>query len=173
MLLASVGVGVILSVVIITVANRFFPSQGGLVKSGSDDGNSNSKKNDDEKDVCPQSTHPNDDPKSEEKVATNGQSFYEKRQKEIGELYGLTGNPVDDNRDINYIKVLDWLVFIGLIVALVMVTHNFADSDFVRFLAGLFPKEFETLGLSKYLASRQPMSNDAHVGMLNVGEPEL
>ena len=47
----------------------------------------------------------------------------------------------------SWIKMLDWAVFLFAIVFIVFLINQQTNGDFARILAGIFPREFEALGL--------------------------
>lgn len=55
------------------------------------------------------------------------------------------------DESISIWKMIDWFVYIVLIFGACYFFNVSTKGDFGRVLAGMFPREFETLGLKKYL----------------------
>ena len=60
-------------------------------------------------------------------------------------------NSFNMDESISIWKIVDWIVYIILIVAACYFFNVSTKGDFGRVLAGMFPREFETLGLKKYI----------------------
>jgi hypothetical protein len=176
MIAISIGIGAFLSFVIIIVANKLVPRQVQMVAHKKDDDSDQPKSEPDvsnndsshgkidnndntdntenkEKDVVDSdaSTAVSTDASDEKKKM----EYFADRLKALEKIYGRQ-NDTEEPSNINWVKLLDWMIFIGLVVAFLVVSkYNVADSDFMRFLAGIFPREFETLGLTRYLAAHQ------------------
>ena len=63
-----------------------------------------------------------------------------------------TEEPSFSFEDVNWVKVVDKLIFVLLVVALLYFSAQTYDGGFLRIIAGMFPREFKTLGFDKLLA---------------------
>jgi len=60
-------------------------------------------------------------------------------------------NSINIDESISIWKMIDWIIYIILIFGFCYFFNVSTKGDFGRVLAGMFPREFETLGLKKYL----------------------
>ncbi len=149
-LMVSAGIGIVISALIITVGNA---------KSGktSKDVTEDTKEND--------HISNDDDDKS---IVINEDKFVEKTKK-LQKLLGLSEEQVHEvlketnknlknskqgsvpEDEISWFSMLDTLVFLVFIGCLFYSINLLSHGDFGRVLLGLFPKEFESLNLTKFI----------------------
>jgi hypothetical protein len=57
----------------------------------------------------------------------------------------------DDSLHRSSFSIIDWVVFIVMILFIGHVINEFSGGDFLRLLAAIFSREFEALGLREYV----------------------
>ena len=60
-----------------------------------------------------------------------------------------------------FAKCFRWLIFIGISVGGMYTLNYYSQGDFARILSGLFPREFEALGLKKMIDYHKPVSSNS------------
>ena len=141
-ILISIGAGILLSLIIIAVNGRT--------------GDVN---------VAQSSTKPDNAAFQTDTAVAKVELTPEEKQKvkrkllKVQNLLGISENDIDkviespndiDIDGLSWIKILEWLIFIALIVAGGYFLNLSTNGEFGHILLGLFPREIETLNLREY-----------------------
>jgi len=87
----------------------------------------------------------NDSPSSSSSSTTNSGAFWQRGGR------NTTSNATMLNEPTNWVKVLDTAIFLVMIAVFCYFVQLSSKGNFGRMLAGIFPREFQTLGLKQYM----------------------